>query len=182
MPENDDQSILDLIGKPESRNRGFELLVHTYQERVYWLIRRIVFRHEDADDVVQNVFLQVWLHLDSFRRDSRLFTWIYRIAVNEAIRWQKKNRLHHWISFSSMERELGNILVSDPAYNGTEVEFKLQKALLHLPFKQRLVFQMKYMESLKYEEMSAILGTSVGALKASYHHAVKKIERFLANH
>ncbi|MFH1159847.1 MAG: sigma-70 family RNA polymerase sigma factor [bacterium] len=182
MPEVEDRHILDLIGQPESRNYGFDLLVRKYQERVYWLVRRIVISHEDADDVVQNIFIQVWEHIDSFRGDSQVYTWIYRIAVNEALRWLNKNRLKQLVSFSTVGRKLEETLTADPFFLGTELELKLQKAMLRLPFKQRLVFQMKYYDAMKYKEISEILGTTVGALKASYHHAVKKIEQTLLNY
>jgi len=182
LTEVEDHYILDLIGRPESRNYGFDLLVRKYQERIYWLVRRMVITHEDADDVVQNIFIQVWQHIGSFRGDSRLFTWIYRIAVNEALRWQNKTRLKQLVSFSTMERKLEETLTADPFFSGTELELKLQKAILRLPFRQRLIFQMKYYDAMKYEQISEILGITVGALKASYHHAVKKIKQALLNY
>lgn len=182
MREVEDSYILDLIRKTESRNYGFDLLIRKYQEPVYRLVRRIVITHEDADDVVQNCFIQVWKYIDTFRNDSGIFTWIYRIAVNEALRWITKNRLKQMVSFSTVERKLEATLTSDPFFTGSNIERKLHKALLRLPFKQRLIFQMKYFDAMKYEEISGILGTTVGALKASYHHAVKKIEQFLLSH
>jgi RNA polymerase sigma-70 factor (ECF subfamily) len=158
------------------------MLVRKYQKQVYWTVRRIVIDHDDANDVVQNSFIKIWKSLDNFREDSKLFTWIYRIATNESITFLKQKRTKFFIPFVDIEKQLSNSLESDSYFKGDEIQLKLQKAILTLPEKQRLVFNMKYFDELKYEDMSEILGTSVGALKASYHIAVKKIEDFLINH
>lgn len=139
----------------------------------------MVINHEDADDLVQDTFLKVWKNLDGFRADSELFTWIYRIATNETLTFLKKKKRQFLLSFSDYEHKLQQNLTDDNFFSGDEIQLKLQKAILKLPEKQRLVFQMRYFETIKYEEMSDILGTSVGALKASYHIAVKKIEKSL---
>ncbi len=150
-----------------------------YQERLYWHVRRIVISHDDADDVIQNTFLKVWKNLENFRRDSGLFTWLFRIATNEALTLLKKQKRNHLLPWSDYEKYLEENLESDTYFSGDALARKLQKALIRLPEKQRLVFNMKYFEEMKYEEMAAILNTSVGALKASYHHAVKKLEKYL---
>ncbi len=164
---------------PESRNYAFNLIVRKYQERIYWHIRKIVIQHDDSDDVIQNTFLKVWSGLDGFREDSQLYTWLYRIATNEALTFLKKKKSKFFLPLADVEQQLASTLESGPHLNGTEIQLKLQKAILKLPEKQRLVFNMKYFDELKYEEISNILGTSVGALKASYHHAVKKIEKYI---
>ncbi len=162
----------------ETRNYAFNLVVRKYQERLYWHIRKIVIQHDDADDVIQNTFLKVWSGLDGFREDSQLYTWLYRIATNEALTFLKKKRNKFFIPLVDVEQQLMASLESSHNINGTEIQVRLQKAILELPEKQRIVFNLKYFEEMKYEEMSKILGTSVGALKASYHHAVKKIEKY----
>jgi len=181
LSENTDHKILEMCRQGESKNFGFRLLVDKYNQRVYWHIRRMVISHEDANDLVQDTFLKVWKNLDSFRADSELFTWIYRIATNETLTFLKKKKRQYFISFTDYENKLEQSLTDDNYFSGDEIQLKLQKAILKLPEKQRLVFQMKYFETIKYEEMSEILGTSVGALKASYHIAVKKIEKSLTS-
>jgi RNA polymerase sigma-70 factor (ECF subfamily) len=166
----------------ESANLGFNLLVNKYKERVYWLIRRIVIDHNDTDDVVQDTFVKIWKNLASFRSDAELFTWIYRIATNEALTFLKNKKKKSFFSIGHDEEYLFESLHDDNFFDGDEIQLKLQKAILKLPQKQRLVFNMKYFEDLKYEELSVILNTSVGALKASYHLAVKKIEKYLVDH
>ncbi len=173
----DDAQLLAAFAKAESREKAFSQLVHQYQERMYFLVRKMVIDHDDADDVVQEVFIKVWKNLGSFEGGSQLFTWIYRIATNECLRFlEKKKKKRFWISMGDASTELASKLDTSPYISGDEVQKRLQKALLKLPDKQRLVFNLKYFEDLKYEEMSKITGTSVGSLKASYHHAVKKIE------
>jgi len=158
-------------------------LVRKYQQRVYLLVRKMVIDHDDADDVVQEIFIKVWKNLDRFEGDSQLFTWIYRIATNECLRFlEKKKKKRFWISTNNASTELADKLDSSSLISGDEVQKKLQKALLRLPDKQRLVFNLKYFEELKYEEIAQITDTSVGALKASYHHAVKKIKEDLKMH
>jgi RNA polymerase sigma factor (sigma-70 family) len=152
--------------------------VRTYNKRLYWHVRKIVICHDDADDVVQNTFIKAWKALPNFRGDSQLYTWLYRIATNEALSFLKKKKKHLFQSIDSVSFELES-KVDSSYFTGTEIEKKLQKAILTLPTKQRLVFNMKYFDELKYDEISEILGTSVGALKANYHHAKQKIEKYL---
>lgn len=160
---------------------GFNLLVREYQRRVYGIVRKMVIDHDDAHDVVQEVFIKVHRNIGSFREDSQLFTWIYRIATNECLGFLNKKRRRFFLPLEDISGQLASALDQNPTLTGDEIQLKLQKALLTLPDKQRLVFNMKYFEDMPYEEMAAITGTSIGALKASYHHAVKKIEEFLSN-
>jgi len=155
------------------------MLVREYQERVYWHIRKMVIDHDDSDDLVQDVFIKVWNNIDKFREDARLYTWIYRIATNECLNFLAKKKRRFMIPLGDVSYELSSKLDSGSQITGDEIQLKLQKALLKLPDKQRLVFNMKYFDDMKYEEISEITDTSVGSLKASYHHAVKKIEGFL---
>ena len=152
--------------------------MRTYNKRLYWHVRKIVICHDDADDVVQNTFIKAWKALPNFRGDSQLYTWLYRIATNEALSFLKKKKKHLFQSIDSVSFQLES-KVDSSYFTGTEIEKKLQKAILTLPTKQRLVFNMKYFDELKYHEISEILGTSVGALKANYHHAKQKIEKYL---
>lgn len=155
------------------------MLIDTYQERLYWHIRGIVKNHEDADDVLQNVFVKVYKNIAGFQEDSKLYTWLYRIATNESLTFLKKRARHLQISSEELQMNLIENLESDIYFSGDDIQHSLQKALATLPEKQRLVFQMKYFQDLKYEDISTILGTSVGALKSSYHIATKKITTFL---
>ena len=175
----DDKELLIKLREPESQNYGFNLLVRKYQQKIYWHIRKMVIDHDDADDLVQEVFVKVWINMDSFREDSQLFTWIYRIATNECLNFLRKKKNRFFIPLHDVQQELTGKLDSSPHVSGDEIQLKLQKALLRLPDKQRLVFNMKYYDELKYEEIADITGTSVGSLKASYHHATKKIEEYL---
>ncbi len=177
----DDKDLLLKLSDPETRNYGFNLLVREYQQKIYWLIRKMVIDHDDADDLVQEVFIKIWKNLDSFREDSRLYTWIYRIATNETLNFLRKKKNKYFLPIHDVQGDLNRKLSSSSHIDGDEIQMKLQKALLTLPDKQRLVFNMKYFDDLKYEEISEITGTSVGSLKANYHHAVKKIEEFLKN-
>jgi RNA polymerase sigma-70 factor (ECF subfamily) len=177
MSQMSDKELLCMFRKEDMRSYAFNLIVRKYQERLYWHIRKIVVSHDDTDDVIQNTFLKVWNALDGFREDSQLFTWLYRIATNEALTFLKKKRSRFFVPLVDVEQQLISTLESSPLLDGDEIKVKLQKAILKLPEKQRLVFNMKYFDELKYEEISGILGTSVGALKASFHHAVKKIEK-----
>jgi RNA polymerase sigma-70 factor (ECF subfamily) len=181
MAEANDKELIREFRDPKSRNFAFSKLVNRYQERLYWHIRRIVIDHDDADDVLQNTFIKVFKNLHNFREDSQLFTWLYRIATNESISFLKKQRKHIFVSMDDVAHSLSSKLEADPQLSGDAIQLKLQQAILKLPNKQRLVFNMKYFDEMKYEQMSEILGTSVGALKASYHHAVKKIEADLKN-
>ncbi len=181
-----DEELLLKFREPSSRNWAFNLLVRKYQQKLYWHIRKMVIDHDDADDLVQETFIKVWNSLDTFRGDSQLYTWLYRIATNECLNFLAKKRRRFFLPIGDVEGELLEKLENTPSAvtsgegpSGEEIQLKLQKALLKLPDKQRLVFNMKYYEEMKYEEISAITGTSVGALKASYHLATKKIEEFL---
>jgi RNA polymerase sigma factor (sigma-70 family) len=175
----EDKDLLEKIRQPETRNYGFNMLVRAYQRRVYAHVRKMVIDHDDADDVTQDVFIKIHRYIESFREDSQLFTWIYRIATNECLSFLQRKKRRFFLPIGDVESELSTKLESTPGLNGDEIQLKLQKALLKLPDKQRLVFNMKYYEDLTYEQMSEITNTSVGALKASYHHAVKKIEEFV---
>ncbi|MBU0764207.1 MAG: RNA polymerase sigma factor [Bacteroidetes bacterium] len=174
-----DKELLDLFRNTENRNYAFNMLVRNYQQKLYWHIRRIVISHDDTDDVLQNTFIKVWNSLEGFREDSQLYTWLYRIATNEALSFLKQKRTRFFLPLVDVEHQLMESLEGDTYFSGDEIQHQLQKAILSLPEKQRIVFNMKYYEEMKYEEMSEITGTSVGALKASYHHAVKKIEDFM---
>lgn len=179
MQELSDREILDLFAKADTRNYAFNLLVRQFQQRLYWHIRRMVIDHDDADDLLQNVFIKAFHALDQFREDSKIYTWLYRIATNECITFLNNKRKRFFLPIADVERQLSENLQNDAYFTGDRIQMKLQQALLTLPEKQRLVFNLKYYENMKYEDMSEILGTSVGALKASYHHAVKKIEEFM---
>lgn len=158
---------------------AFKLLVETYSQKVYWQVRRMVLIHEDADDVTQNVFIKIFQHLKDFRNESKLSSWIYRIAYNEAINFIQKRAKENHLTVDDYAFELTNKLEDDPFFEGDEAELKLQKAIQSLPEKQRIIFKLKYFEELKYDDIAVILETSVGGLKANYHHAVKKIEKYI---
>ena len=175
----DDKELLVKLKDPETRNYGFNLMVRKYQKKIYWHVRKMVIDHDDADDLVQEVFVKVWKNMGNSRQDAQLFTWIYRIATNECLNFLRKKKNRFFIPIHDIQNELTKKLDSSPYIDGDEIQMKLQKALLKLPDKQRLVFNMKYFDELKYEEIAEITETSVGSLKASYHHAVKKIEAFL---
>ena len=177
--DHSDKELLGLFRISGSRDHAFNLIVEKYKERLYWHIRKLVIDHHDTDDVLQNAFIKVWTGLDNFREDSGLFTWLYRIATNEALTFLNTKKRRFLLPLVDVEKQLANSLKNDPYFNGDELQLKLQKAILTLPEKQRLVFNMKYFDEMKYEDMADILGTSVGALKASFHHAVKKVEKYL---
>lgn len=166
-------------GDTSKRDRVFELIVKKYQKRLYWHVRKIVVDHDDADDVLQNTFIKAWKALDSFKEESQLYTWLYCIATNEALGFLRQKQRMNTTSIHPIEYQLSKSLESDVYFNGDAIQLKLQQAILTLPEKQRIVFNMRYYEEMPYEEMSGILETSVGALKASYHHAAKKVEDFL---
>lgn len=174
----EDQRILELIKNPSSRLEGFNLLVETYQERLYWHIRKMVLSHEDADDVLQNTFVKVWKALENFRGDSKIYTWIYRIATNESLSHIQKSK-RTYSSDPNFETALSTNIQGDPYFDGDAAELKLWTAIEQLPEKQKTVFKLKYFEEMKYEDMSELLGTSVGGLKASFHHAVNKVKDVL---
>jgi len=179
----EDALIIEKFASESTREEAFKLLLNKYQQKIYWHVRRMVLDHDDADDVVQDIFIKVWRNLEKFREDSQLYTWLYRIATNECITFLNKKKLKQNISLDDESSAyLSESLSSGSYFNGDRAQLKLQEALLTLPEKQRLVFNMKYFDDLKYDEISEILGTSVGALKASYHLAVKKIETFFNTH
>ncbi len=177
--EMSEEQILALLATPATHERGFRLLVQRYQEPLYRHIRRLVLNHDDADDVLQNTFIKVFKSIQRFEGKSKLFTWLYRIATNEAISFLQQQQRHQTDNLEQPEiSNTSRQLRADAYFDGSEIEQKLQKALLLLPEKQRVVFNLRYFEEMPYEQMSEILDTSVGALKASYHHAVKKVEAF----
>ncbi len=179
MQQIPDDEILKKLQSPEQRRAAFTLIVNQYSEKLYWHIRKMVLNHDDANDLLQNTFLKAWSNIDSFRGESLLSTWLYRIAINECITFLNKQRALNNISIDDTDVFLLERLKGDSFFDGDAVQMKLQEAILSLPEKQRIVFTMKYFDEMKYEEMSEILNTSVGALKASYHHASKKVEEFL---
>lgn len=171
------QELLD----PKTQNEAFQKLLQDYQKPLYYHIRNIVLNHDDTDDVLQNTFIKVFQNLKNFKGDSKLFSWMYRIATNEALTFIKQKAQKNKISTEELQNKTIDNLKADIYFNGEEIQIKLQKAIALLPNKQQLVFKMKYFEELKYEEIATILETSVGALKASYHHAVKKIETYITS-
>jgi RNA polymerase sigma-70 factor (ECF subfamily) len=177
-----DKEILDLFRTEERKEYAFNLIVRRYQERLYWHIRRILVDHDDADDILQNTFIKVWNGLETFREASALFTWLYRIATNEALTFLKQKKRKYFLPLIDVEKQLSNSIETDEYFDGDMLQTMLQKAILTLPEKQRIVFNMKYFDEMKYEEIAAVMNTSVGALKASYHHAVKKIEKYMTEH
>ena len=179
MLEQEEEKLVKKLQTTSTAQVAFSQLVSEYSEQLYWQIRKIVLSHDDASDVLQNALIKIWTSIDNFRGDSKLSTWLYRIAVNESITFLNKQRMQNNISIDDAESFLLQKMEGDQYFDGDEAQLKLQKAILTLPEKQRIVFNMKYFDEMKYEEMSQILGTSVGALKASYHHAVKKVEEYL---
>ncbi|HWV67966.1 RNA polymerase sigma factor [Chitinophaga sp.] len=177
----DDKSLLALYRASDTKEKGFTLIIRKYQERLYWHIRRMVMDHDDANDVLQNVFIKVWKNLENFREDAQLYTWLYKIATNESLTFLEQQKRKTAVSLSEVETGLSNKLRADPQFDPNKLEWKLQRAILSLPDKQRLVFNLRYYDEMPYEEMSKVLDTSEGALKASYHHAVRKIEEFIRN-
>jgi RNA polymerase sigma-70 factor (ECF subfamily) len=177
--EYSDKELLEKFADEATRNYAFNLLVKKYQEKLYWHVRRMVVDHDDADDLVQDIFVKVWKSLEGFREDAKLYTWMYRIATNECITFLNKKKKRIFIPLVDVEAQLSKKMEHDPLFDGDKIQLKLQQAILTLPEKQRVVFHLKYYDEMKYEDMSEVLGTSVGALKASYHHAVKKIEDYM---
>ena len=171
----DEKQLVAELQDPKTASKAFDLLMREYGEKVYWQIRKMVMNHDDANDLVQNVFIKAWNNLHNFRGDAKLSTWLFKIAINESINFINKEKQRLQLSEDADEAFLINNLEADDYFDGDELQKELQKAIAKLPEKQRLVFNMRYYDEMKYDEMSEILGTSVGALKASYHHAVKKI-------
>ena len=176
-----DTELLLQFRDPATREKAFTAIIKKYQEKLYWHIRRMVVEHEDANDVLQNVFIRVWNGLENFREDSQLYTWLYRIATNECLSYLEQQKRKSALSFDEMESGLSNKIVADKYFDPNKLEWKLQLAIQQLPEKQRVVFTLRYYDEMPYEEMSRVLDTSEGALKASYHHAVKKIEDYILN-
>lgn len=179
--QNDDALLLYEFKEPATKERAFTAIVKKYQEKLYWHIRRMVINHEDANDVLQNVFIKAWRGLENFREDSQLYTWLYRIATNESLTYLEQQKRKGALSFDEMESGLSNKIKADENFNANQLEWKLQLAIQQLPEKQRVVFNLRYFDEMPYEEMSKVLDTSEGALKASYHHAAKKIEEIIKN-
>lgn len=180
--ELEDEDLLARFRQDLSKEAGFTAIVKKYQEKLYWHIRRMVMDHDDADDVLQNVFIKVWKGLSNFREDARLYTWLYRIATNESLSFLEQKKKKQAISLGEAGEALTNTLRADKYFDAGKLEWKLQMAILQLPEKQRIVFNLRYFDEMPYSEISEVLDTSEGALKASYHHAVKKIEDFILNH
>lgn len=176
-----DQEILELFQNQNSRERAFSALVKKYQERLYWHVRRMVVHHEDANDVLQNMFIKVWRNLEGFRQDSGLYTWLYRIATNECLTYLEQQKKRSSYSLSDHESALANMLRSEKGFDANKLEWKLQLAIQSLPEKQKVVFCLRYYDEMPYEKMAVVLETSEGSLKASYHHAAKKVEDFIRN-
>lgn len=170
-----DEDIISLF-REKKQEEAFRLLVNNYRERLYWHVRKILISHEDTDDVLQNVFVKIWQSLPDFRFDSRLYTWMYRIATNEALNFLSEKRRKVYGNSDEISGFLENTLESDPFFSGDDIQKELQRAILTLSDRQRVVFNMKYFEDMSYEDMSQVLDVAVGTLKATYHNAVKKIE------
>ncbi len=175
----EDKDLIEAFKNPTNKEQAFTAIVKKYQERLYWHIRRLVVHHEDANDVMQNVFIKVWSYLDNFREESNLYTWMYRIATNETLTFLEKEKKRKSVSLSDEDSGLENKLYAEKGFDANKLEWKLQQAIQRLPEKQRIVFTLRYYDEMPYEEMASVLDTSAGALKASYHHAVKKVEEFL---
>lgn len=180
-PYNEKETIA-LLQDPTRQREAFERIVRTYSEQLYWQIRRLVLSHDDANDILQNTFIKAWTNIDYFRGDAKMSTWLYRIALNESLTFLNKQRANSQLSIDDTDTEMLNKLESDPYFDGDETQKVFIEAIKRLPEKQQMVFNLKYFKEMKYEEIAEILGTSIGGLKASYHHAVKKIETFLEKH
>lgn len=178
MNTYNEEDVIDRLQYPETQREAFGEVVKAYSEQLYWQIRRMVLSHDDANDLLQNTFIKAWSNLNYFRGEAKLSTWLYRIALNESLNFLNKQRAQNQLSIDDAEAVALNKLESDPYFDGDQTQLLFEKAIQTLPEKQRMVFNLKYFQEMKYEEISDILGTSVGALKASYHHAVKKIEEF----
>ncbi len=181
MKQDSDEKLLTMFFEGDNPDYAFNLIIRKYQETVYWHVRRMVVSHDDANDVVQDVFVKAWQGLSKFRKDAALYTWLYRIATNEALSFLKKKKTRFFLPLLDISKELEETLESDIYYQGSDIEKEIQKAILKLPEKQRAVFNLRYYDEMKYEDMAQVLNTSVGALKASYHHAVKKIEQYIGS-
>ena len=177
-----EKEIVVLLQDPARQREAFARIVKEYSEQLYWQVRRLVLTHEDANDILQNTFIKAWTNIEYFRGDAKMSTWLYRIALNECLTFLNKQRASQQLSIDEAETEMMNQLESDTYFDGDETQKIFLQAVKQLPDKQQMIFNLKYFKEMKYEEISEILGTSIGALKASYHHAVKKIESFLEKH
>jgi RNA polymerase sigma factor (sigma-70 family) len=177
-----DSELLVLFRDPATKESAYTSIIRKYQEKLYWHVRRMVVDHDDANDVLQNMFIRVWNGLENFREDALLYTWLYRIATNESLTFLEQQKKRSSVSLSDVESGLENKIKADKHFDANKLEWKLQLAIQQLPEKQRVVFSLRYYDEMPYEEMSRVLETSEGALKASYHHAVKKIEDYILNH
>jgi RNA polymerase sigma-70 factor (ECF subfamily) len=177
----EDRELLDLFRDASTKELAYTAIIKKFQERLYWHIRKMVVSHEDTNDMLQNVFIKVWKGLDNFREDSQLYTWLYRIATNECLTFLEQRKKKATMSLEDDENRLSNTIKADKNFDANKLEWKLQLAIQSLPEKQRLVFNLRYYDAMPYEKMSKILDTSEGALKASYHHAAKKIEHYILN-
>ena len=179
MKNYNEQEVIDLLKIPERQHEAFRPIVEAYSEALYWQIRRMVLSHDDANDILQNTFVKAWSNIDYFRGDAKISTWLYRIALNECLTFMNKRSLHSHLSIDEADTDMLSKLESDSYFDGDELQTHFLKAVHKLPEKQQIIFNLKYFKEMKYEEISEIMGTSIGALKASYHHAVKKIEAYL---
>ena len=182
LTDRSDAELLQQFREAPTKETAFTAIIKKYQERLYWHIRRMVVDHEDANDVLQNVFIRVWNGLENFKEESQLYTWLYRIGTNESLTFIESQKKRSAVSLSDVETGLSNKIKADKHFDPNRLEWKLQLAIQQLPEKQRVVFMLRYYDEMPYEEMSRVLETSEGALKASYHHAVKKVEDFIKNH
>ena len=182
MTREDEQLLMQQLMDPATQRKAFERVVREYSEQLYWQARRIVLTHDDADDVIQNVFLKAWTHLDDFHQDSRLSTWLYRITINESVDFVRRKKNQSIVSTDQEETGIANMLLADNYFDGDETQALLQEAIAQLPDVQRTVFNLRYYDDMKYSDMSELLKTSEGSLKASYHIAVKKISDFFKRH
>lgn len=182
MIELEDKELLELFKDEKQKEKAFTSIIKKYQEKLYWHIRRLVIEHENANDVLQNMFIKVWNGLENFREDSQLYTWLYRIATNESLTFIEQKKRKFTESLDNEDNGLSNQVAASEGFDVKKLEWKLQLAIQKLPEKQRVVFNLRYYDEMPYEEMSRVLETSEGALKASYHHAAKKIEDFIRNY
>ena len=182
MNDYNEKEIIALLHDPARQREAFESIVTEYSQQLYWQIRHLVLSHEDANDILQNTFLKAWLNIDYFRAEAKMSTWLYRIALNECLTFMNRKHANNQLSIDEADTEVLNQLEGDTYFDGDEGQKTLLRAVQQLPEKQQIIFNLKYFKDMKYDEISEILGTSIGALKASYHHAVKKIEQFLEKH
>lgn len=177
----DDRDLLQLFKTSGQKEKAFTAIIKKYQEKLYWHTRRLIIDHDDTNDVLQNMFIKVWNGLDNFREDSQLYTWLYRIATNESLSFLESQKRRSAVPLSDVENGLSNKVKADENFDANKLEWKLQLAIQELPEKQRIVFNLRYYDEMPYEQMSKILETSEGALKASYHHAAKKVQDYILN-